>query len=452
MATAGSKKCHGDSLIFGTSAAVRVARLALILAGLVAMFLTAMTIVYSIPQQRILANATASARQLETEGLYPRPMGTAGLQLDNYTDALMIDTSIRDDSRSALQSALLAIHQDTGRPRRAIVGLQTTTSGPRTRPIEYSYYWHGYQVLLRPALFLLDYGSIRYLNMLLMSVALLCCLAIVDRTLNTSGVVALVVSLAVTGFYVVPLSLQYSGVVYLMLAGVGATLWAEKRGLIGVLGAEILFTLGAVTAFVDLLTAPLLTLGMPLVALMLFEARHRVLCWKRAAIVTVLASGSWASSYAMTLAAKWLIGGAVLGHTILRPAIAEIALRTGAASVRAYPVLSAIFQNVRFLLPLLRTNADRTLHGGMPTVLFVVSVPTILGGVLLACVLLRREPRARCRSGAPVLIACGLPLAWIAVVSEHSLVHSWFTYRILAVSLFAILGILIGSLEKPVRN
>ena len=49
-------------------------------------------------------------------------------------------------------------------------GLRSRRLRGREAPGGYSYYWHGYQLLLRPALLLFSYGEIRYLNIILMGV------------------------------------------------------------------------------------------------------------------------------------------------------------------------------------------------------------------------------------------------------------------------------------------
>ena len=47
-----------------------------------------------------------------------------------------------------------------------------------------------------------------------------------------------------------------------------------------------------------------------------------------------------------------------------------------------------------------------------------------------------------------VFLCAVLPFAWYVVVSNHSFVHYWFTYRILAISVYAMLLIAISVFIK----
>ena len=41
-----------------------------------------------------------------------------------------------------------------------------------------------------------------------------------------------------------------------------------------------------------------------------------------------------------------------------------------------------------------------------------------------------------------LFLVCLLPFVWFAVLSNHTFVHFWFTYRTLSISLYCILGAL----------
>jgi hypothetical protein len=70
----------------------RLARLLAIFLGLLIAFVVSMTVAFSVPRVAVLAHVRDSVPLVMSEGLYPRPVvDHAALQLDNYTDALMLD-------------------------------------------------------------------------------------------------------------------------------------------------------------------------------------------------------------------------------------------------------------------------------------------------------------------------------------------------------------------------
>ena len=418
---------------------VRTLRIPAIFVMTIALFLLAMTATYSLPQARIAKNLQKSVARLKAEGRYPRPVfDSMTYRLDNFTDALMLDTAITEKGKGPLFSALMGYHGNVvGSDGKAdtIAALELSAHEARPLPGQYAYYWHGYQLPLRPALLLLTYGEIRYVNLLCLGMLALIVLLWLQRTAGTLAAAAFFFSLLATGFFIVPLSLQFSSVVYVMLLAVLAVLFIAGQPYESRVDLEIFMVVGMTTAFVDLLTAPLLTLGMPLaVALIVRGRRSPRPDFRGDLFYTARLSAIWAFGYLACWAAKWWIGSAVLKIDVVGLAMSQLLFRTGMGKTGP-SVFEAVVRNSQSLFPLASRSAMASVVHGWPIVL-------VAGIAIVAlCVWLfafNRSPRADIARAASVLFVVPLPYAWFIVANNHSTIHYWFTYRVQAIAVFAL--------------
>ena len=131
----------------------------------------------------------------------------------------------------------------------------------------YARYWHGYTVLLRPLLCVFNYWQIRMVNYILLSLLAMFTVFLLYREVGAKFALTFAVTLLISNFMIVPMALQFStcyyiafGAICLFLMGSRFTETAKDRIL-------VFFLIGAVCSFMDLLTTPILTLGLPVVAL-----------------------------------------------------------------------------------------------------------------------------------------------------------------------------------------
>ena len=172
-------------------------------------------------------------------------------------------------------------------------------------------------------------GDVRYVNILLMGLVAMICAISVQRALGTHGVAAFGSSLLITGFYIAPLDTTFSSATYLMLGATAAALEFERRGMLVTFGPEFWLSVGALAAFFDLFTLPILTLGMPLVAVLLYRALTTSQTARRALMTTVVSSALWLAGYAASWSAKWVVSSIALHRNVFVSALSSIAERTG---------------------------------------------------------------------------------------------------------------------------
>lgn len=257
-------------------------------------------------------NMQASYDIIEKEGWYPA-MPIVSSSLDTYFHSLMPGVLDNSTDRVMLTTALEASDDS---PFRAAMDMQG-----------YSYYWHGYVSILRPLLYLFDYGEIRVLNCAGQLLFLFFLTHFLWKKKGLRYALMLFSSYIFLMPIAMPLSLQFSWVFYLAYGGT-AFLLVRQEKLQKESGIYLFFLiLGILTSFLDLLTYPLYTWAIPLIWLLAMEQEGKSI-WQH--LRQVIGTGCfWLMGYAGMWASKWLLGSMILKTNIFESAMAEVFLRAG---------------------------------------------------------------------------------------------------------------------------
>lgn len=177
------------------------------------------------------------------------------------------------------------------------------------------------------------------------------------------------------------------------------------------------------TAYFDFLTYPFITLGVPLIAGLVFTDERLVAkqtdMWKNILLRTL----SWGIGYVGMWSSKWVIASVLTEENIIYDAFGAIVYRSG------------YFIKTHSYFDTLRLN------------LGVCNGKVILPAVLclaVCIVLFRMKKHIRMeRSHFPVLgmvlFVSLYPFIWYLFTKDHSCCHSYFTWRELGISVFGIL-------------
>ncbi|UFS71054.1 hypothetical protein LPW11_02425 [Geomonas sp. RF6] len=420
---------------------VRICRLVAIGLSLILVFSLSMIAAYTLPQGPVKRHVAVSLTELAAEGHPYRPLfGLYSLMPDNFTDSLMLNQAVAAGDMSPVKASfgnyMRIVPAPNGDPS-PIDSLRAALDG-RGELTSYSRYWHGYQVILRPLLLLLDYSAIRWLNSLMLSLSVLAVLVLLRYRLNLHTALAFLLALASAGIVMVPISMQFCAVFYLAMAGMAAVCYGVDGDGTFRLDLETFLVLGACTSFLDLLTAPVLTLGMPLAVLTLVRMRaHSTSSLRGQFVHFCRVSFVWGVGYAGTWVAKWCLSSAILGHSLFAEAAESVATRlNGDAAGVAVSRGGAIVRNVAMLFPLF--GLDNTGNARWTAVATLCALPAValLLGILFLVRHLRQDAGRKCV--AALLPVAALPFLWYVVVANHSYVHFWFTYRSLMVTVFTV--------------
>lgn len=395
--------------------------------------LALMTAVYCIPEGSMEAAAHRSAETLASEGYYPKVISSLDGNVDTWTDSIMINIASHQGDEGPLRGAMRNTRAIEGPAEgEATLDLLAAAEGRAEYAVDYSRYWHGYLVVLKPLLALgLDISAIRLLSCCLCIAALSVLFALIAYRRRRALVVPVLALLVGIWLPAVPLSMQYCSVFYITVGALIAmfaapSLWASRKR-----ASYAFLAIGILTSFFDLLTFPLLTFGVPCATwLLLFSAggSAKARCARVARLFAY-----WIVGYGGFWAAKWLVASAVLRDNLVAEALSQSLLRTSGSdlsgeAVSTCDVLSAIARHFTaeplVLIPLV------VLLAAMLLVVAVGASRRGLGSGALA------SPAARAL--LPYALIALLPLLWFALLKNHSYVHQWMTFRTAAVSVYAL--------------
>ena len=226
---------------------------------------------YAIPSETVWENVRVSAQTLANEGLrYEAIDGYHASRLDDFTDAIMIGNAVLT-TEDPVESAMTARHFAGGE---TIGTLMRYLDGENVPTESYARYWHGYLAALKPLLMVMNLNSIRVLNMYAQLALVLWTAALMVRRGLSRHVLALFAAYASLCPAAVMQSLQYSTAFYVAFGAMAVLLWTDGR----MNDALFFMAVGMLTSFVDFLTYPIATLGLPLAARMALRQKQEKPC------------------------------------------------------------------------------------------------------------------------------------------------------------------------------
>lgn len=406
----------------------KIKKVSLIYVSLISIFVITMVISYALPNKNIINNTKESMPKLLAEGVYPKVFfDSHKSQLDNFTDSWMLNIAISADNKHPLKSSLANPYKVPNDAKDKVDQLNKSLYKEDLPIDEYSRYWHGYQIVLRPLLLLFNYEQIRYLNMfglmsLFMTVAYL-----LKKELGTRYVASFLVSMIMIMFMISPMSLQFSSMFYMTFISMIVVLLYHKQIRNNNYLIYVFFIIGSLTSFWDLLTVPLLTLGLPLITYILLEEKSNSLITN--IIDTIKASFIWAIGYGITWATKWVVATIVLKQNIISNALSQILSRTSSEAGDIH--ISKI--------DAVKKNTDLLFDG------FIIKLFIIV--LIIWFILFIVSKRKNIIDILPILVISIYPILWYIVLTNHSYMHFWFTYRSLGVTVFAILSFMMYSID-----
>lgn len=392
-----------------------IGRAFLVLAAGIAAGTLLLTLAYMLPVNP--ENRDKSYGIIEEEGWYPRTSIVSSGQhfqsyypdvLDNFTDMIMLSTALDESEGNALVRAMETYSEFVG---------------------SYNHYWHGYVAVLRPLFFFLDFSELRTLNgaCQLLLVALL--IWLVGREKGIRHMLALLTSYILLNPRTTALGLQYTWVFYAAYGGTFILLFKRKYFAEKDRYVYFFIVLGMLTCYLDLLTFPLLAWGFPLVWWILMQEEDKnAFEWVKG---VVLSGVAWIFGYAGIWAAKWGIATLVLRRNIFETAVKEIFFCSGTTETRTGNLaagLNTIYVNWR--------------HYSY-NVYAVILVCWLLWWIFCS---LRKKWCKSSKAYALFLIGISSGV-WYIVLSNHTIIHHFFTHRIYGVSIAAFLALVLESTE-----
>lgn len=352
--------------------------------------------------------------------------GIDATRLDNLTDGLMLNASYYQTGnvvKDALYCEFLSYADGTGDWLHVLYDYIWSANKEYQTGV-YCRYWHGYRVVLRPLLTVCSISTIRLLNMTCQLVGVI----VVFMLLVARKRSELAIPFFVMWLSLVPLalfySLQYSTAFYPMLLGcLGVCIETDKQSLKRLC---VLFEIcGIMLAYFDLLTYPVVVLGVPLIFYLSLDADVTKSVLER--IKEVVALGlSWCAGYLGMWAGKWILTNMLTDLDAIENAIESIKIRT-----------SAGYEGEHFTY--LETLSRNMVVYKEPVFLLMVVI-AVAAFVFLA--VKTKHIRVNRELLIVMSVCIIIPFVWYLVTINHSYVHARFTFRELSISIYTLLSLL----------
>jgi len=398
--------------------------------GLTVLFSILMICTYMLPNYNIRGHVAESLSQIQGEGIGYSPFfAQSSAMLDTHTDALILNIAQAkgmSEEQTIVQKAFENSFYESERTD-GVSSLTESINMP-TNNHEYSRYWHGIQVLVRPLLMFFNYTEIRYIFMVLIFVLLGITFSMLGKQLGTKHAISFALTISFMYIVLIPVSLQYSSIFIVTLLGMIGVLTlykVKKEKFIGML----FFTIGAFATFFDLLTYPLISLGFPLVLAVILENRKGKKLLEQMIFIIKLGI-LWALGYAILFFTKWVIASIVLNKDAITLALNELLFRVNGDETHPVNRMVTLKNNFNyFFIPIAKY---------ISLLIFIIWIVAFI---------LYRKKLKECKVAIPLLCIAIVPYIWYLAFSGHSSIHAWFTNKIQAVTLFAIICLLFEVID-----
>src|SRR3989344_7808332 len=264
-------------------------------------FFAMLVLVCTIPSSVINSTLSDSVATLKKEGLYPSVgFPWRKIVLDNFTDSVMLNIAYSVDSSDPERSAIRTIQFD-GDDNAAdqILNLEKLYKKQDIHETAYERYWHGYLIFLRPLLAVTSYAGVR----IVLTAVLFSIFAIFMHTswkrLGVQTTFGVLIGFIAIDFFWLGSSLQLSNT---FITGMLGSLYLLNRKKLSFLEVStVFFIVGAVTQYIDVLSAPLVALGLLLITTA--GLLKKTMNLKKVMFLCVL----WSVGYLSLWGAKWIL-------------------------------------------------------------------------------------------------------------------------------------------------
>ena len=380
---------------------------------LVCIFLGFSLLSVLIPNEPVRKNIESSIKDVINQPDYPDLIIKGDHhRLDYAMDGQISNIIYTIDNQEPLKSALLGrCRMEDGPYTSQWKHLSYNISHNNLKPnVNYARYWHGNSFFFRIFYSFTNFNEIKWLIFFITSVLMAAFAMLLYRETGGLNAMAMLAGLFFVNVYIMQFSMQMSPVLIIsIIAGFFLiSRMKRKKGNIGLL----FFITGAVTNYFDLLTAPLLTLGFPMLIWVSMNKEEGNL--KKdviSGIQQLVGFGLlWSTGYLGAWVFKVLITIPFADFDIFADVKNQFLLRSGSEGINR---MSAIEANFNFL-PLVFMNL-------------------ILITLLIFSILYFKKKGIT--KAILYLAVAFVPYIWFYVTANHSYLHNWFTYRIQAIAI-----------------
>ncbi len=389
-----------------------------------------LTLVFCLPTESVRRHVFTSVERIVTDGSQESARGLKGYLQQNketFTEAIMVQNAFEDfPDRNPFEHAMWVYHLDLDEtlwtPEISLKYLSQGGDVSAMYERQYSRYWHGYLIYLKPLLLLFTWEQLLWVGAVFQVLLTAATLLAAWRTGHPEVGLALLIGVLFMKPILMLTSLAMTVCWVITLAAVLLILlrfhWLEEKELF----PELFLMIGVAVAYFDFLTYPIVTLGFPLCTLFLIKRSGGL---KEQAGRMIACSFSWVLGYVAMWASKWVLADLTLHTGTIKSAVSSILGWTEAIGGRPR------FNGGFYVIGLNLQEYSSWIYPAMAILLAVFDAAAFVVAV-------RRSSLKRALGCCvPYLMTACLPFAWYIVVQHHSGLHVPFTFRIVSVAAMA---------------
>lgn len=377
------------------------------------------------PREWIQKNTEESASILKSLGNPSRVLNTL---FDNDTDTLMINNAYSMDPNNTLESALLGRRNYLPEKQQTVYqdmyvesNMQTeenyviqdqlirTVNNNISESFEYARYWHGYVAFLRPLLIFLNFNEIRALSTGLLAFLALIALMLLYKRIKFKYCFVIILALLCSEYFIMGFTLQ--GLMTFVISMISTIIICIRFDKIKNIGLYF-FSIGMVTCYFDLLTHPIITLGIPMIIYLLIKQEKGKISLKEAIKIIVKNTLLWGMGWIITNLTKWIIVDILYNRNLIYKSIMQFIFRS----------LGTSEENLAWYMGLSNNWNWAFRH----TLMFFT---TLIFYVIYTLIRNYKNITINVKQAIPYLMISFMPIAWFMVMVNHTWFHFWFTWR-----------------------
>lgn len=377
-----------------------------------------LTMAYSINTDSMINNTKETIEKFETEESYKQETVLSNpYLLDNFTDSLMISQAIYKSDKNPFLASLANDRFSYSISDTRLFIRNYIENNSSYNIISYSRYWHGYLIFLKPMLNFFNYYQIRTINLIIQSFLLFITLLLIYKKISIKASLAFLASILIIAPTVIAKSLQFSSIYYItLISSIFILLKIDSSTNIDNIKITFLI-IGIFTSFLDLLTAPLLTFGIPMILVLLKRKNIKIIDF-------ILIGINWISGYLLMWLGKWILTSIMLQTDIIKLAFKTISSRTSSMGiVEKISRIDSVIENYK---------------AGLFKNIILINLTVFAVNILLSY----KKLKLNIAWHFLILIST-VPVLWFLLASNHTSIHYFYTFRIIMISAFALHCLLI---------
>lgn len=388
-----------------------------------------------IPQAALKQHMLETMDQLTLEGVNPGVLyaGHPRSSLDNYSESRILMQSYYMNTIPSAGSVFTnpGWEPENFAKETVFAEMRSAVQSDATSNLTYTRYWMGFRTVVRPLMLLMNYMDMRQLiqwTFFLLFGAVI--LLIYKKTGSFWIALGFVFTISQLNPVVISGCFQYSTCFIIAFIGMLISLTARFRKFSAPM---LFFVLGAATQYFDFYTAPILTFGLPMLALLLRKQQDPESDFRFRSNARLL--GAAFAAWMIAYLAMWLAKLALTSVFTSENAFQESFLRVSAWMFEPSENVSALK-----MIPLALFNCAINMVDLVP-----LAVELALLIAYLVRIVRRRPQKQVWAEQSIYLLVAALPVLWIMAAAKPAYNHMYFQYRGLGVTLFAGILFLLGT-------